>query len=182
MGLTRKLSEKTWWFIQENHISDDVLFLFLSLGSSWRQGFFVVCCQEQYQRSSRWSRLAPEQNYSHLPSPDDPWCLTPIFGSPQICILYSQRCESKGRKTGALITSVGGSIPYHYSMTEWKSHTVEVTNFCKGRMQPLWKVDSPCLLSTLQLRKNKDALAVKVAGSFCYKRRCFVPGSFWTGT
>lgn len=98
MGLTRKLSEKTWWFIQENHISDDVLFLFLSLGSSWRQGFFVVCCQEQYQPSSRWSRLAPEQNYSHLPSPDDPWCLTPIFGSPQICILYSQRCESKGRK------------------------------------------------------------------------------------
>lgn len=135
MGLTRKLSEKTWWFIQENHISDDVLFLFLSLGSSWRQGFFVVCCQEQYQPSSRWSRLAPEQNHSHLPSPDDPWCLTPIFGSPQICILHSQRCESKGsRKTGALISRcrmllLWGEVfliitPWQSeSHTQWKSQT-----------------------------------------------------------
>lgn len=49
MGLTRKWSEKDWWYIVENGISDDAFFFFLPLGSSWRKGLFLVCLQEQYQ-------------------------------------------------------------------------------------------------------------------------------------
>lgn len=58
----------------------------------------------------------------------------------------------------------------------------KLQTFAKAGCSLYRKAASPWLLSALQLRKNKDALAVKVSGSFCYKRRCFMPGSFWTGT
>lgn len=47
MGRTRKLGEKDWQHLWKNDISDYVLLLFLSLGSSWRQEFFLACFQEQ---------------------------------------------------------------------------------------------------------------------------------------
>lgn len=128
MGLTRKLSGKTWWYIWENYISDDMLFLFLSLFSFWRQGFFVVCCQEQYQPSS--------SGADWFQSSTTPSCKVlmicgvsfPSLAHPKSASLHSQRCESKGsRETGALISSCRMLLLWgKYSL--WLLHDrVEVT-------------------------------------------------------
>lgn len=160
--------------------------------SSWRQELFLVCFQEQYQSSSRWSRQAPEQLY-HLLSPDDLQSQTLLASQSSRLTPNLHPCTHKDvnprdaeRQEHLSLGVVCYFCGRQHSL--WLLHDRMESTQHRGshrllqKKKPLWKVVSLCLLSALQLRKNKGALAVKVAGSFYYKRRCFMPRSFWTGT